>query len=210
MTCSVCSQLFIDPVVARCSHAFCRVCLEKCLRKATSSCPICNSPPLLYYKVLSDVSFHKDESMKRHPAPMFYHRCCQIENIVWLVLESMGPEELRIFKSREKDHHQYLMDLGIDPTKNYGLYEEQQKNYNSELEILSSDGPFRKTRSNYEEYCDLSDNSEDSNRYKPKKKSKKNLLFCDYCAETNHLYADCPHRNQEGDDDDNDEEEEDD
>jgi hypothetical protein len=157
---------------------------------------------LLYYKVLSDVSFHEDESTKRHPAPIFYHRCCQIENIVWLVLESKGPEELRIFKSREKEHHQYLSNLGIDPTKNYGLYEEQLKN-NLEPDTLSPDGTFRKARSNYEEYCELSDNSDDSNRFKSPKKSKKNQsLFCDYCAETNHLYADCPHRNEEEDDDD--------
>ncbi|KAG7492508.1 hypothetical protein MATL_G00015370 [Megalops atlanticus] len=42
LCCSVCLDIFKDPVVLKCSHSFCRVCLEQCWKeKSSQECPIC-------------------------------------------------------------------------------------------------------------------------------------------------------------------------
>ncbi|KAG7492498.1 hypothetical protein MATL_G00015360 [Megalops atlanticus] len=53
LCCSVCFDVFKDPVLLKCSHSFCRVCLQQCWKeKSSRECPICKSkasvedPPL--------------------------------------------------------------------------------------------------------------------------------------------------------------------
>ncbi|XP_072559349.1 zinc-binding protein A33-like isoform X3 [Paramormyrops kingsleyae] len=53
LCCSVCSDFFKDPVVLKCSHSFCRVCLQKFWeQKSSRECPLCRrkssgeDPPL--------------------------------------------------------------------------------------------------------------------------------------------------------------------
>ncbi|XP_072559353.1 E3 ubiquitin-protein ligase TRIM35-like [Paramormyrops kingsleyae] len=42
LCCSVCTDFFKDPVVLKCSHSFCRVCLQKCWEgKSSRECPLC-------------------------------------------------------------------------------------------------------------------------------------------------------------------------
>uniref|UniRef100_A0A3B3SE50 Tripartite motif containing 35-12 n=1 Tax=Paramormyrops kingsleyae TaxID=1676925 RepID=A0A3B3SE50_9TELE len=42
LCCAVCSDFFKDPVVLKCSHSFCRVCLQKCWEgKSSQECPLC-------------------------------------------------------------------------------------------------------------------------------------------------------------------------
>ncbi|KAK7938409.1 hypothetical protein WMY93_001735 [Mugilogobius chulae] len=42
LTCSICYDLFKDPVVLSCSHSFCKVCLEKWWKdKPIKTCPFC-------------------------------------------------------------------------------------------------------------------------------------------------------------------------
>ncbi|XP_070815126.1 nuclear factor 7, ovary-like [Chaetodon trifascialis] len=42
LTCSVCHDVFRDPVVLSCSHSFCKVCLKSWWRqKETRECPVC-------------------------------------------------------------------------------------------------------------------------------------------------------------------------
>ncbi|KAG7492537.1 hypothetical protein MATL_G00015660 [Megalops atlanticus] len=42
LCCSVCCDIFKDPVVLKCSHSFCRVCLQRfCEEKRSQECPIC-------------------------------------------------------------------------------------------------------------------------------------------------------------------------
>ncbi|XP_072560082.1 E3 ubiquitin-protein ligase TRIM35-like [Paramormyrops kingsleyae] len=42
LCCAVCSDFFKDPVVLKCSHSFCRVCLQKCWeQKSSQECPLC-------------------------------------------------------------------------------------------------------------------------------------------------------------------------
>ncbi|XP_068434024.1 E3 ubiquitin-protein ligase TRIM35-like [Clinocottus analis] len=43
LSCAVCCEIFKDPVVLKCSHSFCRVCLQQFWnkKKARRECPIC-------------------------------------------------------------------------------------------------------------------------------------------------------------------------
>uniref|UniRef100_H2ZV94 Uncharacterized protein n=1 Tax=Latimeria chalumnae TaxID=7897 RepID=H2ZV94_LATCH len=44
ITCSVCQELFQDPVTLRCGHNFCRKCVcEYWKEKTSQSCPICRA-----------------------------------------------------------------------------------------------------------------------------------------------------------------------
>ncbi|XP_017280783.1 E3 ubiquitin-protein ligase TRIM39 [Kryptolebias marmoratus] len=41
LTCSVCCDIFKDPVLLPCSHSFCRDCLKQCWDTGVRGCPIC-------------------------------------------------------------------------------------------------------------------------------------------------------------------------
>ncbi|XP_048843238.1 zinc-binding protein A33-like isoform X4 [Brienomyrus brachyistius] len=42
LCCAVCSDIFKDPVILKCSHSFCRVCLQKFWKgKSIRECPLC-------------------------------------------------------------------------------------------------------------------------------------------------------------------------
>ena len=41
MTCPVCLDLLLEPVLTTCGHDFCRSCLDKCLDHNLESCPVC-------------------------------------------------------------------------------------------------------------------------------------------------------------------------
>ncbi len=45
LTCTLCSNLLVDAVVLRCSHGFCRACVETHIRQYRSTCPVCNDAP---------------------------------------------------------------------------------------------------------------------------------------------------------------------
>ncbi|KAJ8366732.1 hypothetical protein AAFF_G00344850 [Aldrovandia affinis] len=53
LSCPVCTEIFRDPVVLKCSHSFCKACLQKCWeQKGSRECPVCRrkssmeQPPL--------------------------------------------------------------------------------------------------------------------------------------------------------------------
>ncbi|KAJ8272163.1 hypothetical protein COCON_G00110220 [Conger conger] len=42
LCCSICCEIFKDPVVLKCSHSFCGACLEQCWeQKSSRECPLC-------------------------------------------------------------------------------------------------------------------------------------------------------------------------
>ncbi|KAG7505223.1 zinc-binding protein A33-like [Solea senegalensis] len=51
LTCPVCCDIFVDPVLLSCSHSFCRICLKRCWDTGIRECPVCrrkapkSSPP---------------------------------------------------------------------------------------------------------------------------------------------------------------------
>ena len=224
VSCTLCTQPFVDAVVARCSHGFCRACLEKHLRTGKSSCPICNSPPLKYYKRLAKkcTSPLSSSSSRKERRPLFYHRSDHLDNIVFLLLETENNGGMDLFKSREKKDHEYLRSVGVDPFSNPGLYEEELDARTNGKGVTNIGGGVlssarRRSRdkntreisicsrddSDEAEYSDFSD---DSNVIKRKRArlgggvlSKKPI--CEYCAESDHEFPDCPHRksDDEGD-----------
>ncbi|KAJ8362004.1 hypothetical protein AAFF_G00407190 [Aldrovandia affinis] len=52
LCCSVCCDIFKEPVLLKCSHSFCKVCLQQCWEeKSSRECPLCRrkasmNPPL--------------------------------------------------------------------------------------------------------------------------------------------------------------------
>ncbi|KAG7492575.1 hypothetical protein MATL_G00015700 [Megalops atlanticus] len=47
LCCSVCCEIFKDPVVLGCSHSFCNICLQRCWEeKKSRECPICRRKAL--------------------------------------------------------------------------------------------------------------------------------------------------------------------
>ncbi|KAJ8406311.1 hypothetical protein AAFF_G00305420 [Aldrovandia affinis] len=42
LSCPVCTEIFRDPVILKCSHNFCKACLQKCWeQKGSRECPVC-------------------------------------------------------------------------------------------------------------------------------------------------------------------------
>ena len=39
--CSVCSEKYKDTILTRCSHTFCRKCVDKCVQLRSRKCPTC-------------------------------------------------------------------------------------------------------------------------------------------------------------------------
>lgn len=55
LTCIICRQLFQSPVLLRCSHRFCRACIEHRIRSTNKKyCPTCNAPLLTKRELRSD------------------------------------------------------------------------------------------------------------------------------------------------------------
>ncbi|XP_047426971.1 nuclear factor 7, brain [Mugil cephalus] len=46
LTCPVCCDIFVDPVLLSCSHSFCRSCLKKCRDTGSRECPVCRKKAL--------------------------------------------------------------------------------------------------------------------------------------------------------------------
>ena len=198
--CILCTAPLVDAVVARCSHGFCRACFERYLRSASSSCPICNNPPFKFYKQL-----RKGKTVEKSTT-LFYHRSAHLDNIVWLLLETLGGQASDSFKVREREDHEYLRSVGIDPLSNPGLYEEQSQQLTHQRKAKSSvlrekKGSKRNGRdttacsSSDGDYSDFSDDS-DAMRKKRQRNSGSGKV-CEFCAESDHDFPNCPHRSSD-------------
>ncbi|XP_064414843.1 E3 ubiquitin-protein ligase TRIM17-like [Latimeria chalumnae] len=70
ITCSVCQELFKDPVTLRCGHNFCRECVSEYWKEKTSqSCPICRTDSAfsdlkINYTLRNIVEMYKKEGKK--------------------------------------------------------------------------------------------------------------------------------------------------
>lgn len=69
LNCSICQEVFNDPVMPPCQHTFCKVCLQgwtENQRAATVNCPVCRSQfrirdldrNLLAYQIVNDLVIH--------------------------------------------------------------------------------------------------------------------------------------------------------
>ncbi|XP_061078459.1 E3 ubiquitin-protein ligase TRIM35-like [Conger conger] len=54
LSCPVCSEIFRDPVVLRCSHSFCKACLQQYWdQKGSRECPVCRRSASMDYPPIS-------------------------------------------------------------------------------------------------------------------------------------------------------------
>jgi len=186
---------------------------------------------LKYYKQLAKNGVESREkghsssasSISERSRPLFYHRSDHLDNIVFLLLETENSGATERFKSREKKDHEYLRSIGIDPYSNPGLYEEEVENHNGPSSShVSTSSKFGSNRNQLKstvivdesgEYSEFSDDSAVILRrklYSNGPSSRKQV--CEFCAESDHDFPNCPHRESgsEEDSDDSDFVEEDD
>ncbi|KAJ8366734.1 hypothetical protein AAFF_G00344870 [Aldrovandia affinis] len=71
LSCPVCTEIFTDPVVLKCSHSFCKACLQKCWeQKGSRVCPNCRrkssieNPPLSLSLRNACEAFLKERSLR--------------------------------------------------------------------------------------------------------------------------------------------------
>ena len=107
VNCPLCSSTLIDAVVMKCSHGFCRSCLELHLssRPLKCLCPCCNDAP-----------------PKKLPArSILYMRSANLDMLIFMLNEAGSPKDNQVFLEREKLSRATLIKLGLDPDSNEGV-----------------------------------------------------------------------------------------
>uniref|UniRef100_A0A8C1S963 Uncharacterized protein n=1 Tax=Cyprinus carpio TaxID=7962 RepID=A0A8C1S963_CYPCA len=134
LKCSICLDVFTDPVSTPCGHNFCKTCLNKCWdNNQTCSCPYCKEtfkqrPDLKINTTLREIVDHykkKSPEKKTARVELFTDLICSIERCQTEVLEMI---ELRQ-KAAEKQDQELIKDLEQEIT--------ELKMRNTELEQLS-------------------------------------------------------------------------
>ncbi|XP_067228362.1 E3 ubiquitin-protein ligase TRIM39-like [Chanodichthys erythropterus] len=81
LQCSICLEVFTDPVTTPCGHNFCRTCLSKCwTNKKIGFCPICKErvvrrPDLKINKTLRDLVQHFKKNLNLGESEVFCDFC---------------------------------------------------------------------------------------------------------------------------------------
>ncbi|XP_067227442.1 E3 ubiquitin-protein ligase TRIM39-like [Chanodichthys erythropterus] len=81
LQCSICLEVFTDPVTTPCGHNFCRTCLSKCWTNTqTCFCPFCKEkfskrPDLKINTTLREVAQHFKEKLKLEESGVFCDIC---------------------------------------------------------------------------------------------------------------------------------------
>ncbi|XP_061106713.1 zinc-binding protein A33-like [Conger conger] len=97
LCCSVCCDIFKEPVVLKCSHSFCRVCLQQCWEeKSSRECPICRrkasrEEPPLSLALKNIVESYLKQKTERETADKTEARC------------SLHGEKLVLFCEHDKE-----------------------------------------------------------------------------------------------------------
>ena len=101
LNCPLCNDLLLDAVVMRCSHAYCRCCIETHLRKENvlCTCPLCNNKPPVKGK---------------ETAPSLYVRSLHLDELVTFVVESSNKQTQDAFTARDKKFRHQLKTLGLN------------------------------------------------------------------------------------------------
>eukprot|EP01032_Pedospumella_encystans_P008307 gene8307-9879_t len=210
LQCSLCEGLLVDAVVLRCSHGFCRACIEqhwktsrdearkknkyssKTSHSVVCRCPRCNalSPPVSSV-ALGDANSSKQRSVNvtssKEGCSAHYVRSDHLDSLVWLMLEaSSSAAERKDFEAREKASRQTLINMGVDPDF---------------VPVLESQDE--------EESSVKKDNSDKAKASAESAMVGGLALFCDYCGGNGHPEAECPHRIHAHDSSSSEEEEED-
>uniref|UniRef100_A0A8D3CEB0 RING-type E3 ubiquitin transferase n=1 Tax=Scophthalmus maximus TaxID=52904 RepID=A0A8D3CEB0_SCOMX len=73
--CSVCLEIFIEPVTLPCSHTFCKACFLETVDKATLCCPMCRKRVSTWARVNSRNKTLVDEQLWRRIQTRFPRQC---------------------------------------------------------------------------------------------------------------------------------------
>ncbi|XP_036401523.1 tripartite motif-containing protein 35-like [Megalops cyprinoides] len=110
LCCSVCCDIFKDPVVLKCSHSFCRVCLQQCWKeKSSRECPICRrkasvgDPPvnLALKNIVESYLKQKTESEAAD--------CCRLHGEKLLLFYEDDEEALCVLCETSKKHRNHQL-----------------------------------------------------------------------------------------------------
>ena len=114
LSCSVCSDIFRDPVILSCSHSFCKVCLQQCWdQKGSQECPLCRRrssldilPPNLSLRNTCE-AFLKERSQR---AKAGSEVLCSLhsEKLKLFCLEDQIPVCVICQTSRKHENHKML------------------------------------------------------------------------------------------------------
>uniref|UniRef100_A0A3B3RC59 Tripartite motif containing 35-28 n=1 Tax=Paramormyrops kingsleyae TaxID=1676925 RepID=A0A3B3RC59_9TELE len=116
LTCPVCYEIYRDPVVLKCSHSFCKVCLQQYWRKKGSQeCPVCRrrspmNPPIpsLALKNISE-AFLQDRA-QRSAAASEGHCHLHNEKLKLVCLDDQTSVYVICQTSAKHEHHKLLQD----------------------------------------------------------------------------------------------------
>uniref|UniRef100_A0A9J7YBT5 Bloodthirsty-related gene family, member 21 n=1 Tax=Cyprinus carpio carpio TaxID=630221 RepID=A0A9J7YBT5_CYPCA len=130
LQCSICLDVFTDPVTAPCGHNFCKTCLNKYWDNSqTCNCPYCketfNQRPDLKINITLRELQRNTEKEKAAHAELFTHLIRSIERCQTEVLEMMEKQQ----KAAEKEEKELIEELEQEIT--------ELKMRNTELEQLS-------------------------------------------------------------------------
>uniref|UniRef100_A0A8C9R8L5 Tripartite motif-containing protein 35-like n=1 Tax=Scleropages formosus TaxID=113540 RepID=A0A8C9R8L5_SCLFO len=112
--CSVCCEIFKDPVVLRCSHSFCRSCVQQYWEQKNSrECPVCrrrssieNPPPNLVLKNIVETYLKKRSEAE--PVEESEARCSvHGEKLLLFCVEDQEPICLVCHLSKNHRNHQF-------------------------------------------------------------------------------------------------------
>lgn len=211
LTCVLCQHLLLDAVVLRCSHGFCRLCIERHVSRGESTCPICKDPPprrssatpsssssaasakaRRVRNVFADYvarSNREDEEVEAGGAgrECWYHRSDHLDSLVWLVLSASSEEVRQQFRQREEEAARELKEVfGVDVTAGYQFAEGAKQ----ELP------PHHRQREE-EQRSDVSGRRQEDEE-----------VLCEYCGGSAHDEGErCPHKENSSNDDVSEEEE---
>ncbi|KAJ8357678.1 hypothetical protein SKAU_G00204720 [Synaphobranchus kaupii] len=111
LSCPVCTDIFRDPVVLRCSHSFCKACLQQYWElKGSQECPVCrkrssrNNPPLNLSLRNTCEAFLKERSQRAKAGSEVF---CSLhsEKLKLFCLEDQIPVCLVCQTSKKHENH---------------------------------------------------------------------------------------------------------
>uniref|UniRef100_A0A3B3SEV6 Tripartite motif containing 35-12 n=1 Tax=Paramormyrops kingsleyae TaxID=1676925 RepID=A0A3B3SEV6_9TELE len=159
LCCAVCSDFFKDPVVLKCSHSFCRVCLQKCWEgKSSQECPLCRrkssvtDPPVnivlrnivesyLQQRSVRDVA-EKSEAPEKNEAPEKTESRCSLHGEKLLLFCKNDLEPICVVcqtARKHRDHQLCPLEEAVLDKKVISFSSEKLKKFTKVKQELTSD-----------------------------------------------------------------------
>ncbi|XP_023678026.2 E3 ubiquitin-protein ligase TRIM35-like [Paramormyrops kingsleyae] len=111
LTCPVCYEIYRDPVVLKCSHSFCKVCLQQFWgEKGSRVCPVCRrrssmDPPLTNLALKNACEAFLQGRAQRSAAASEGHCCLHNEKLKLFCLDDQTPVCLVCRDSKWHENH---------------------------------------------------------------------------------------------------------